>query len=187
MKKVTIRGRTYDLNDIGDLASVQSVLVSDNWPNRKSEGVMLFLSLQNMLSLQLKRHLAANFKTIMKTALEEGEDTSKASVSLAFNFTIDMTAPTVATIAAHKLSFSVKHETKGKPQTHDLSQGEFLDDDMNVVLDVKGFTEENAAPPPEPEAPEATAPLAGTDADGNVTAESQPGDAPAKPKRKKKA
>lgn len=178
-QKVTIRGRTYDLNDIGDLASVQAVLVSENWPSKKSEGVMLFNSLQNMLSLQLKRHLAANFKTIMKTAVEEGEDAGKAQVSLAFNFTLDLTAPTVATIAAHKLSFSVKHETKGKPQTHDINQGEFIDDDMNVVLDIKGFAEENAAPP-EPES------IPGQDAEGNVTAESAPGDSESKKKRKKK-
>jgi hypothetical protein len=183
-QKVTIRGRTYDLNDIGDLASVQAVLVSENWPCRKSEGVQLFNSLQNMLSLQLKRHLAANFKTIMKTALEEGEDAGKAAVSLAFNFTLDLTAPTVATIAAHKLSFSVKHETKGKPQTHDINQGEFIDDDMNVVLDVKGFAEENATPPPEPEAP-ATDTIPGQDAGGNITAESMPGDTEPKKKKKK--
>lgn len=173
-RKMTIRGRTYDLDDIGDLASIQSVLVPDNWTGRKADCVNLFLSMQNMLSLQLKRHLAANWKTIVKTAMEEGEDNNKAQVALGFTFTIDMTAPTVATIAAHKLSFSVKHETKGKPQTHDLSQGEFLDDDMNVVLDVKGFEKENAAPP-DPEIPAAT-----PEGDG---APATPGAEPEKKKR----
>lgn len=198
MSKVTIRGRTYDLNDIDDLASIQNVLVSDNWPAKRSEGVRLFLSLQNMLSLQLKRHLAANFKMIMKTAMEEAESEGKAQVALAFNFAIDMTAPTVATIATHKLGYSIKHETKGKPMTHDLNQGEFLDDDMNLVLDVKGFQKENATPPPEdePEDPKVEkfpagtpAPVPGQDADGNVTAETQPGDTPPpkKASRKKKS
>jgi hypothetical protein len=185
-QKVTIRGRTYDLADISDLTSIQSALVPENWNGRKADGVALFLSLQNMLALQLKRHLAANFKIICKTALEEGEDGGKAQVALAFGFTLDLTAPTVATIAAHKLGFSVKHETKGKPQTHDLSQGEFLDDDMNVVLNIKGFEEENAAPP-EPDNIEKM-PEADPAAGGDVTPENTPGDtAPAgKKKRNRK-
>ena len=72
-KTVLIRGRQYDLNQIEDLKSIQNVLVSDNWPGTKAEGVSLFLSLQNMLALQFKRHLAANFKTLMKAAFEEAE------------------------------------------------------------------------------------------------------------------
>jgi len=157
--KITIRGRSYDLKEIGDLAGLQKELVPDNWPTKKSEGVELFLSLQNMIALQLKRHLAANFKTILKTAIEQSDDGDKAAVNIGYTFTIDVTAPTVATISAHKLGFSVKHETKGKPQTHDLAQGEFLDEDMSIVFDVKGFEKENAEPPPEappePETPEA--------------------------------
>ncbi len=156
--KVTIRGRVYDLNDVADLASIQDVLVSDNWTGSKKDGVNLFLSLQNMVAFQLKRHFAANFKMVMKTAMEEAksaEETGsdgKAQVTLGFSFTVDMTAPTVATLAAHKLSFSVKHETKGKAQTHDINQGEFLDDQMGVVLDIKGFAEENSTPA-DPEVP----------------------------------
>ena len=179
-KKITIRGRQYDLNEIADLASIQNVLVAENWPLTKAEGVNLFLSLQNMLALQLKRHLAANFRTLMKTALEEGEENGgKAQVSAAFAFTLDLTAPTIATISAHKLGFSVKHETKGKPQTYDLAQGEFLDDDMQVVMDVKGFEKENAAPPePEAGAPDPTA-------GGEVTPENTPGDTEAKPNKRR--
>lgn len=177
--KVTIRGRTYDLNDVGDLASIQAVLVSDNWPTKRADGVKLFLSLQNMLSLQLKRHLAANFKTIMKNALEEGAEGGTAEMSVNFGFTVDLTAPTVATISAHKLSFSVKHETKGKPQTYDLTQGEFIDDDMNVVLDVKGFEKENSAPPEDALPP--------TTEEGDVTPETEPGTPPAKKPRKPRA
>ncbi len=181
-KKINIRGRQYDLDDIADLTSIQKVLVSDNWPGTAAEGVQYFLSIQNMLGLQFKRHLAANFKSLMKTAVEEGDENGgKAQVSAAFGFTIDMTAIQVATIAAHKLGFSVKHETKGKPQTHDLSQGEFLDDNMEVVLNVVQFEKENAAPPePEPEPEPAKDPAAG----GDVTAENTPGDAPAKEKKK---
>lgn len=180
--KVTIRGRTYNIDDVDDLASIQSVLVSDNWPGKRSEGVRLFLSLQNMLSLQLKRHLAANFKSIMKAAFEEAENDGKAAVAIAYNFTIDMTAPTVATIAAHKIGYSIKHGTTGKPMTHDLNQGEFLDDDMSVVFDVKGFAKENNAPPEENN----IVPIAGTDAEGDVTAETLPGDTPPAAEKKKR-
>ncbi len=181
---VTIRGRTYNLDDVGDITSIQNILVSENWNGSKRDGVALFLSLQNMLSMQLKRHLAANFKMVMKTAMEEGaEERGKAQVALSFAFTIDMTAPTVATIAAHKLGFSVKHETKGKPQTHDLNQGEFLDEDMGVVFDVKGFEKENSAPPDEPQESPALPPA---DTDGEVTPESE-NDADTPPKKKKRA
>ena len=180
---VAIRGRNYDLNNPEDLASIQAVLVSDNWPATPSDGVHYFLSVSNMLGLQLKRHLAANFKAIMKAAIEEGEEAGQAQISIGFGFTLDFTAPTVATISAHKLGFSVKHETKGKPQTHDLAQGEFLDEDLGVVLDVAGFTAENTAEPK----PDNVVPIAnGTDAEGNVTAESQPGDAPAPEKKPRK-
>lgn len=188
--KVTIRGRTYNLDDVDDLASIQAVLVSDNWPGKRSEGVRLFLSLQNMLSLQLKRHLAANFKSIMKAAFEEAEGDGKAAVAIAYNFTIDMTAPTVATIAAHKIGYSIKHGTTGKPMTHDLNQGEFLDNDMSVVFDVNGFAKENSAPPAE-EPPDdgKVVQLAGQTPEGDVTAETVPGDTPppAKKTRKKKS
>ena len=78
----------------------------------------------------------------------------------------------------------MKFKTEGKPQTHDLNQGEFLDEDMSVVFDIKGFAKENAeAPESDPEAqPPDTAveTVAGQTAEGDVTAETQPGDAPVK-------
>ncbi len=169
-KTVTIRGRTYDLDDISDLKSIQTVLVPDNWTTaHAADGVRLFLSLQNMLAMQLKRHLAANFKTLVKTAIEEGEDGAKQAVSVSYNFTIDVTAPTVATISANKLGFSARHETVGKAMTYDLNQGEFLDEDMAVILDVKGFEKENAEPP-DNQVPF----VAGQDKEGDVTPESSP-------------
>jgi len=143
---VTILGRTYDLSSPADLTSVQDMLVSDNWTETKADGVRLFLSLQNMLAAQLKRHLAANFKSIMKTAIEEGtgHEDNPSAVAITFAFTIDMSVPTIATISAHKLGFSVRHETKGQPQTHDMLQGEFLDEEMAVSINladiVKGET-----------------------------------------------
>lgn len=143
--KIHIRGRTYNLDDLSDLTSIQAVLVPDNWPTKKSEGVKHFISLRNMLCMQLSRHLAANFKIIAKTALEEGENGDPAQVNVGFGFTVDFTAPTVATISAHKLGFSMKHETKGKPVTHDVNQGEFLDVNMDVILDTKEFAKENDA------------------------------------------
>lgn len=198
--KVTIRGKTYDLDDAADVVSIQNALVPDNWPIKKADCVRLFLSLQNMLALQLKRHLAANFKRIIKTALEEAEDNNGAArEAVSFGFEIDVTAPQVAAITKLKMSYSAKYSTEGKPQTHDLNQGEFLDDDMSVVFDVKSVeTEKSDAAEEEKKKeaadkksaivekfPDAPDPVAG----GDVTAENTPGDAPPvdkKPRRPKK-
>jgi hypothetical protein len=181
--QVTIRGKTYDLDDAADLVSIQNALVPDNWPIKKADAVRLFLSLQNMLALQLKRHLAANFKGLIKAAIEEGEEAGAAKIGASFAFEIDVTAPQVAALTKLKLSFSVKHGTEGKPQTHDLTQGEFLDDDLSVVFDVKSLEKEkDEKPAPANEPPPIPAdPLAG----GDVTAENLPGDAPKvdKPRR----
>ena len=178
---ITIRGKSYNMDDLQDAVSIQKALVPDNWPLEKSAGVKLFLSLQNMLALQLKRHLAANFKRILRNAFEEAEDEGgKAAQAVSFTFEIDVTAPQVAAITKLKMAGSSKFLTTGKPVTHDLTQGEFLDENLGVVLDVKGFAEEQATPPEE-EKPEEKDPAAGAD----VTAENTPGDAP-KPKRGKK-
>jgi len=184
-KKLTIRGKTYDMDDLQDSVAIQNVLVPDNWPLKKAAGVSLFLSLQNMLALELKRHLAANFKRITRNAFEEAEsDGGKAVQGVSFSFEIDMTAPQVAAITKIKLGGSAKFGTTGKPRTHDLTQGEFLADDLSVVLDVKGFREEQATPPDEPEAPPSE-PAPGP-AGGDVTPENTPPDLPPKPKRGKK-
>lgn len=150
--KVTIRGKVYDLDDIGDVIAVQSALVPENWPIKKADCVKVFISLQNMLAFEFKRHLAANWKAICKAIQEEAnEPGGVARLAVAFNFEVDQTAPTVAAFSKSKMSFSVKHSTEGKPRTHDINQGEFLGDDLSVVLDVKGFAREAAEPEPKAE------------------------------------
>lgn len=152
-KKLTIRGKVYDLDDVSDVVSIQSALVPENWPIKKADAVRLFLSLQNMLALEFKRHLAANFKGIVKSAIEQGDEPGgTASTAVSFAFEINVTAPQVAAINKTKMSFSVRHSTEGKPKTHDLNQGEFLNDDLGVVLDVKSLAEEaKQETPPTPE------------------------------------
>lgn len=186
-KKVTVRGKTYDLADLADIVSIQGALVPDNWPTKKADCVNLFLSVQNMLGMEFKRHLAANWKQICKAAQEEGADGNPARLAVAFNFELDQSAPTVAAFTKTAMSFSVKHGTKGKPRTHDLAQGEFLDEDMSVVFDVKGFEKENAPeekPEKEPKADDAP-----PDPESPAPVGTFPGETPAavdKPKRKRK-
>jgi hypothetical protein len=185
--KITIRGRVYDLNETPDLVSIQNALVPDNWPIKKSDGVRLFLSLQKMLALEFKRHLAANFKRILKTAVEEGEE-GTAEVPVSFSFSVNISAPQVATHGKTKMSYSAKYSTEGKPKTHDLNQGEFLDDDMGVVLDTRGFAKEAEEAGKEKAEQELTggAPAPGEGpAGGDVNPENTPGDKEEKKKRKK--
>lgn len=151
-KKITIRGQTYNLEDVQDLVEIQGVLVPDNWPTKPAECVRLFISTQKMLALEFSRHLAANWKAICKAAQEEAAEGGKAELPISFAFTLDQSAPSVAALTKLKMSFSVRHETTGKPKTHDTNQGEFLDDDLGVVLDV-GSVAAESAPPPEPETP----------------------------------
>ena len=142
--QVTIRGKTYNLDDAADVVSIQNALVPENWKLRKADAVRLFVSLQNMAALQFKRHFAANFKGLLKAALEEGEDSGAAKIGAAYAFEIDVTAPQVAALTKLKMSYSVKHGTDGKPQTHDLTQGEFLDENDEVVLDASSLETEKA-------------------------------------------
>lgn len=143
-KKFTIRGKTYDLDDAADLVSIQNAMVPDNWPGKKADCVRLFIALQGMLSLQLARHFAANFKQISKAAQEEQAEGGSARIGVAFNFEIDQTSPLVAAITKLSMGFSVKHKTEGKPQTFDLTQGELPlgDDDMTDVFNTKSLEEE---------------------------------------------
>ena len=192
-KKFTIKGRTYDLEDAADLVSIQNALVPDNWPTKKADCVRLFLSSQEMLSLQLKRHLAANWKAICKAAQEnqEPDGGGRAELAIGFGFTLDQTAPMIAAISKIKMAFSVKHSTEGRPITHDLSQGEFLDEDMSVVFQTGGIEKEKAEAAAEEKKAKEDAkiialPAAGPD--GEVTPESEPGDAGVdkKPRSRKK-
>lgn len=172
-KKFTIRGRTYNLEDAADLVSIQNVLAPENWPGKKGDAVRLFLALQEMLALQVRRHFAANFKTLAKTALEEGAEGGSARIGATFAFEVDFTSPLVAALTKIKMNFSVKHGTEGKPQTHDLTQGELpLDgDDMTAVFETKKLTEEKKDDPPAGD----TAPTP-PDSAGDVTPENTPGD-----------
>lgn len=144
-KKFTIRGKTYDLEDAADVVSIQNALVPENWPGKKADCVRLFLALQDMLSKQIARHLAANFRQISKSAQEELADGGSGKVAVSFAFEIDQTSPLVAALTKLKMSFSVKYATDGKPQTFDLTQGELpLDgDDMTEVMDVGSIAREN--------------------------------------------
>lgn len=186
-KKFTIRGKTYDLADAADLVSIQNALVPDNWPGKKADCVRLFLALQEMLALQIRRHFAANFKQLAKSAIEESEDGGSARIGSTFAFEIDLTSPLVAALTKLKMSFSVKHGTEGKPQTFDLTQGELpLDgDDMSQVLNPKSLADESAEKEKEggkvETFPAGEAPPAG---EGDVTPENTPGDEAATPPKR---
>jgi hypothetical protein len=180
-KKFTIRGKTYDLEDAADLVSVQNALSPENWPGKRADAVRLFLALQSMLAHQLSRHFAANFKKLASTAIEEGADGGAQKIGATFTFEIDFTSPLVAAITKLKMGYSVRHGTEGKPQTHDLTQGELpLDiDDMSQVLNPKSLAEEAAAVEEE-EAKEKAAvlPIETPPDAGEVTPENTPGDPP---------
>lgn len=181
-KKFTIRGKTYDLADAADLVSIQNALVPDNWPGKKSDCVRLFLALQEMLALQIRRHFAANFKQLAKSAIEESEDGGSARIGSTFAFEIDLTSPLVAALTKLKMSFSVKHGTEGKPQTFDLTQGELpLDgDDMSQVLNPRSLTDETTKEEKGDGGSVEKFPAGETPSgDGEVTPENTPGDAPA--------
>jgi hypothetical protein len=150
--KVIIGGKPVDLDRVEELAQVQAQLVPENWKGSKREGVRLFLALQDMAALEFRRHFAHNFKTIVKTALEEKDDNNAPRVAVAFNIEVDLTAPNVAALAKIKMSYSRKFSTEGKPKTHDINQGDFLDEGLNVVLNQQSLSDE-MAPAPEPEKP----------------------------------
>jgi hypothetical protein len=195
-KKFTIRGKTYDLDDAADLVSIQNALVPDNWPGKRADGVRNFIATQEMLALQLRRHLAANFKTISKTAQEEVAEGGNGKVKVSFSFEIDQTSPMVVAITGLSMSFSVKHGTKGKPQTYDLTQGELPleGEDMTSVFDTKTTESEGEKPDEDEEKKDGEKPAGekvefpgGAPAGGDVTPENTPGDTEQPPKRGRKA
>lgn len=173
--KFTIRGKTYDLSDAVDLVSIQNALVPENWPGKKPDCVRLFIATQEMLSLQLKRHLANNFKHISKVAQEEAADGQPAKIGVTFAFELDQTSPLVAAITKLSMSYTVRHGTKGKPQTFDLTQGELpLDSDLTSAFD-KSLEKEGEKPEKEGKVV-AMPPPDGAPAGGDVTPENTPGD-----------
>jgi hypothetical protein len=191
-KKFTIRGKTYDLDDAADLVSIQNALVPENWPGKRADGVRNFIATQEMLALQLRRHLAANFRIISKTAQEEVAEGGTGKVKVSFAFEIDQTSPMVVAITGLAMSFSVKHGTKGKPQTYDLTQGELPleGEDMTSVFDTK-TTESEADAKDDEEKKDDEKPATdkvekfpgAANSEGDVTPETTPGDTPEPPKR----
>lgn len=171
--KVYIGGKLIDLSDIQEAKAAQEKLIPDNWPIEKSEGVRLFVSTQNMLASEFKRHLAHHFKKICKRTQEEMADGEPARLKIAFSFEIDQSAPTVAAIGETSMSFSSKESSKGKPKTFDINQGEFFDEDLEVA----SIEEENSAVPTQTETTQDDVP--------DLPPETTP--APAKKKRGKKA
>lgn len=150
--KVTVGGKTVDLDKLEELAQVQAILLPENWPIAKRDGVRLFLNLQDMAAHEFKRHLAHNFKKIVRAALEQQADGDGAEITVSFSLPMNFSALTVAALGETKLSGSQKFGSKGKAKSHDLNQGDFLED-LEEVLNTESL---NPPPPPEPE-PEPTA------------------------------
>lgn len=157
--KITIKGKTYDLEDPSDLAKVQALLVPANWPVSKKDCVRSFQATAAMLCSDLLRSLAFNWKNITKIAQEEAAEGGKATVACSFGFEIDQTAPTVAAIGGQKLGYSAKFSTKMKPRVVDLNQTELFDKvcDENEAMNF----DELATPPEEEKENAETAPAEG--------------------------
>lgn len=186
---VKIGDREYDLSEVADVAQLQAQLVPDNWPGNKADCVRLFLQTSELLAFQFKRHLAHNWLKLCKTAQEAHEDGDPAKVKAGFSFELDQSAPLVAAITKCKMSFSATHTTESKPITKDITQGEFLADDMSVILDTKALDREMEAAekPADGEGGEGgeageRAPADTAGADGGAPGEGNPPDPDADPK-----
>lgn len=150
---IKIGDREYDMSEIADVAQLQATLVPDNWPGNKADCVRLFLQTSELLAFQFKRHLAHNWLKLCKTARESADEGDPAKIKAGFAFELDQSAPLVAAITKCKMSFSATHSTESKPITRDITQGEFLGDDMSVILDTKALDRE-MAPEPKADKPE---------------------------------
>lgn len=164
--KITIKGKTYDLEDPSDLAKVQAILVPTNWPTAKKDCIRAFQATAAMLCADLVRSLAFNWKNLSKIAGEEAAEGGKATVSCAFGFEIDQTAPTVAAIGGQKLSYSAKFSTKMKPRLVDLNQTELFDKltEGDEALDLDSLNEPAEPPPEEKEGDSKVVPISGAKA-----------------------
>lgn len=171
---VTVGGKTVDLDKLEELAQLQATLLPDNWPIAKRDGVRLFLNLQDMAAHEFKRHLAANFKKIVRAALEQQADGEGAEITVSFKLPMNFSALTVAALGETAMSGSQKFGTKGKAKTHDINQGDFLES-LDEVLDTESLT----APPEKPDAPAGESP---TPPEGPT-----PGEEQGHPKKKKKS
>lgn len=137
--QVIVGGKPVDMDKLEELAQLQATLLPDNWPIAKRDGVRLFLNLQDMAAHEFKRHLAANFKKIVRAALEQQADGEGAEITVSFKLPMNFSALTVAALGETAMSGSQKFGTKGKAKTHDLNQGDFLEN-LDEVLDTESLT-----------------------------------------------
>lgn len=143
--KVVLNGKTYDYDKLEDVAQLQSILLPPDWPIAKRDGVRLFLNLREMLTHEFQRHFAANFKKVVRSALEQKDDGEDPIVALAFGFDVNLSALTLASIGKTKFGGSQKFSTTGSAKSHDINQGDFLAD-LSETLDTAKLEAEGAPP-----------------------------------------
>ena len=141
--RVVLGSREYNLGDPEDALLASKILVPPNWPTAASDCVAVFVATVEMLQVQLKRHLAKNWPKICKQAQENLVEEEDGTVSLSFKFSLDQSAPNTATVGENSLSYSVSHKTTGRPVSHDIAQGDWIEDLANE-------TEIGAEDPPPP-------------------------------------
>jgi len=139
--KIVVAGKSYDFDKLEDVAQLQAILLPDNWPIAKRDGVRLFLNLKEMATQEFQRHFAHNFSKVVKTALEQSKEGEDAVVNLGFSFEVNLSALTVAALGKTKMSFAHKYSTEGKPKSHDINQGDFYAD-MGAALDTAALDAE---------------------------------------------
>lgn len=154
--KIVIAGKTYDFDKVEDVAQLQATLLPSHWPVAKRDGVRLFFNLRELLTHEFQRHFAANFKKVVRAALEQQADGEGAIVPLSFGFDVNLSALTVAAIGKTKMNGSQKFGTVGKPKSHDIAQGDFYAD-MSETLDTAKL-EAESAPEEKPESDKAKKP-----------------------------
>lgn len=152
--KVVIGGKSYDFDKIEEAAQLQSILLPVNWPIAKRDGVRLFLNQRDMLTHEFQRHFAANYKKMVRAALEQQEDGEGASIPVSFAFEVNFSALTVAAIGKTKMGGAQKFGTTGKPKSHDIAQGDFYADISDSLDTAKLEAESEPEEKPEKEKPE---------------------------------
>jgi hypothetical protein len=152
--KITVGGKSVDMDKLEEVAQLQATLLPDNWPIAKRDGVRLFLNTKEMLVQEFERHIAYNYKKIVGVALAQQASGDGAEVGVSFGFELNFSALTVAALGKTKMAFSQKFSSEGKPKTHDINQGDFFSD-MGAALDTDSLAAEMAPEPEEPEEPKA--------------------------------
>lgn len=148
--KIKVGERLYDPNELEDAKLLETVLLPPEWPIEPREGVRLFSALQGIITHALSRHLANDFKNIVKIGMEQAGDGEDPTVKVGFNFDIDFRAIQVAAVGGLKMSFSKKFTSTSKPVTMDINQPELFDEDGNIN-DTGKLDEQMDPPEPPPE------------------------------------